>query len=94
VAVWLVPEGGKVREIAISCGGVSPTPVRARQAETAFRGQPLDAERVRSLAEEIQSDIRPISDVRGSAEYRRRVTAALLARAVRHAASLEEGEKT
>ena len=93
VAVWLVAEGGKVREIAIACGGVAPTPLRARRAEKAFRGQPLEPERVRALAEEVQPDIRPISDVRGSAEYRRRVTAALLARAVRQAAGLEEGER-
>ncbi len=93
VAVWLVPEGGRIREIAIACGGVAPTPVRARSAEKAFRGRRLEPAGIRELAEEVQRDIRPISDVRGSADYRRRVTAALLARAVRRAAGLEDPEE-
>lgn len=90
VALWLRVRNGKVDEIRIACGGVAPTPRRARQAEAAFLGQALDRQRIGELAQAVMEDLSPISDVRGSAEYRRLVTAQLLAKAVRRAAGIGE----
>jgi CO/xanthine dehydrogenase FAD-binding subunit len=90
VGVWLVLDGQTVRDIRIACGGVAPTPVRARGAEKAFRGKKLEGKGIRELASAVQADIRPISDVRGSAEYRRAIAERLLVRAVRQAAGLPE----
>jgi len=90
VAVWLETDGGRVKEIRIACGGVAPTPVRASQAEKAFRGCRVEQEAILEASWSVQNDIRPISDVRASAEYRREVTARLLARAVRGAAGVPE----
>lgn len=90
VAVWLEAAGGKVMDIRIACGGVAPTPVRAPNTEKAFQGARLEREEIARLAAQVQKDISPISDARGSAEYRREVTARLLARAVRQAAGMGE----
>jgi carbon-monoxide dehydrogenase medium subunit len=90
VAVWLQADGARVGEIRIACGGVAPAPIRALQAERAFRGQRLERGAMAELAREVIRDIHPISDLRGSAEYRREVTARLLARAVRQAAGIPE----
>jgi carbon-monoxide dehydrogenase medium subunit len=79
-----------VEDIRIALGGVAPTPVRARKTEAAFKGQSLDWERISELAGTVMEEISPISDVRGSAEYRKQVSAVLLAKAVRQALGMEE----
>ncbi len=59
----------------IALGSVAPTVVRCRRAEEALAaGAPIE-EAQRALLEEI----RPIDDLRSTAEYRRRVAANLLA---------------
>ena len=90
VAVWLVADKGNVRDIRIALGGVAPTPIRARKTEDAFRAQSLDWDRITELSATVMREIRPISDVRGSAEYRKQVSAGLLAKAVRQAMGMEE----
>jgi CO/xanthine dehydrogenase FAD-binding subunit len=90
LAVWLVPDGNRVKDIRIALGGVAPRPVRVKKTEKAFGGTMLDDKTIAKVAEEVKGEISPITDVRGSAEYRREVSARLLARAVRICAGLEE----
>jgi carbon-monoxide dehydrogenase medium subunit len=90
VAVWLVADKNKVRDIRIALGGVAPTPIRARKTESSFKGQSLDWDRIAELSETVMEEVRPITDVRGSAEYRKQVSAGLLAKAVRQALGMEE----
>jgi CO/xanthine dehydrogenase FAD-binding subunit len=89
VAVWLVMAGGRVEDIRIAFGGVAPTPRRLPKTEAAFKGQALDWETVSRLSEGAAEEVSPITDVRASAEYRRQVSARLLAKAVREAMGLE-----
>jgi CO/xanthine dehydrogenase FAD-binding subunit len=60
----------------IAIGSVAPTVVRLPRTEAALGGGAAIAEAQRVLLEEIQ----PIDDIRSTAEYRRRVSANLLAR--------------
>ena len=90
VAVWLVADKNKVEDMRIALGGVAPTPIRARKTEEAFKGQSLDWDRITELSRKVTEEISPITDVRGSAEYRRQVSAGLLAKAVRQALGMEE----
>ena len=90
VAVWLVADKGNVQDIRIALGGVAPTPIRARKTEDAFKGQSLDWDRITELSEGVMEEISPITDVRASAEYRKQVSAGLLAKAVRQAMGMEE----
>ena len=90
VAVWLADDGGSVQDIRIALGGVAPKPIRVKKIEQAFTGKKLDKQTIDRIAEGVQEEIKPITDVRGSAEYRREVAVKLLARAVRICAGLED----
>jgi carbon-monoxide dehydrogenase medium subunit len=85
VAVALTLEGDACREIRIALGAVAPTPIRARAAEAALRGRGLDAQAIAAAARIAQGECRPISNVRGSAEYRREMVGVLAARAIERA---------
>ena len=70
------------RDARIVLGAVAPIPLRAQLAEQALIGQrvtPALAEEAGRLA---ASEAQPISDVRGSAGYRRAMVALLTKRAV------------
>lgn len=66
----------------IALGSVAPTVVRLRRTETALASGASLEEAQRTL----QTEIAPIDDSRSTAEYRRRVAANLLARALEGAA--------
>ena len=83
VAVWLVADKGNVQDIRIALGGVAPRPVRVKKTEKDFIGSQLDENTIDCIAEGVKEEINPITDVRGSAEYRREVSSKLLARAVK-----------
>ncbi len=89
-AVWVAADKKQVQDIRIALGGVAPTPIRARKTEEAFKGQSLDWDRIAELSERVMEEVSPITDVRGSAEYRRQVSAGLLAKAMRQALGLED----
>ena len=62
---------GVVRHARLAYGGVAAMPVRARKTEQALLGQQWCEEAVSEVLPLLQSEFTPISDVRGSAEYRR-----------------------
>jgi carbon-monoxide dehydrogenase medium subunit len=64
-------EGGSVRRARIALGAVAPTPLRARGAEASLEGAPLTPEAISHAAGIAATECSPISDVRGSAEFRR-----------------------
>lgn len=90
VAVWLALEKEKVADIRIALGGVAPIPIRAEQTESLFKGERLNTERIETISSELIKELRPISDVRGSAAYRREVSVRLLGRAIRQCLGTEE----
>ena len=54
-----------------SAGGVSPVPLYLTKTSSFLSGQKLSADLIRQAAEILAKEITPISDVRGSAEYKR-----------------------
>jgi CO/xanthine dehydrogenase FAD-binding subunit len=87
VAVWLEcePSSGAIRAVRAAAGSVAPTPIRLARVEALLRGQVVGEELERDAASAAAEEIRPISDVRASAGYRRAVTAALLREALAQA---------
>jgi xanthine dehydrogenase molybdopterin binding subunit/xanthine dehydrogenase small subunit len=61
---------GCIVQTRVAFGGVAPTPVRARKTEDALRGQLWSAETIHRVVPILREEFAPISDVRGSAEYR------------------------
>jgi carbon-monoxide dehydrogenase medium subunit len=84
-AVYGVPDGeaGAWKELRIALGAVAPTPIRARNAEERLKGQPLEPKLVDEAARiAAEKDALPISDLRGSADYRREMCYVLVKRAL------------
>jgi carbon-monoxide dehydrogenase medium subunit len=87
VAVLLDVEGERTRDVRIAVGCIGPRPLRVREAEEAATGLPLDADE-RSLDEvgdAAAAALDPISDGYGPADFKRRLAAALVSRALRQA---------
>ena len=84
-ALQLDPRG-RVKWARLALGAVAPTPIRARAAEAAITGHPLDAGLIDEAAAEAARATQPISDIRASADYRREMARVLTARALRECA--------
>jgi carbon-monoxide dehydrogenase medium subunit len=80
VASQLTLADGVCAKARIALASVAPTPVRAIEAEHALEGQPLTSERIEAAATLAVSAASPISDQRGSAEYRRHLVRVLTRR--------------
>lgn len=61
-------------------GAVAPTPVRARKIEALLEGKTLSDQLVSDATALVESEISPITDMRSSAEYRRRMCEVMLSR--------------
>lgn len=72
---------GRVERAAIALAGVAATPIRLTAAETALKGQKAGAD-VFAKAAAHCAGIGAIGDVHGSAEYRKKVAAAMVRRAL------------
>ena len=85
VMVALSPADSQLEECRIGLGAVGPTPIRATKAEELLRGKKASELLVEEAAQKAGEESRPISDIRGSAEYRSQMVRVLTARALRMA---------
>jgi len=92
-AVRLAMEDGVCRDAAIVLGAVGLTPVRALEAEAALRNNQVTAKTMEAAAEAARSAADPQPDMRGSAEYKRQLVAALVKRGLEVALKRARGEK-
>lgn len=67
----------------IGLGAVAPTPLFAREASAALVGKPLDDAAIATAAELAQKIARPITDMRGTAEYRLHLVGVLTRRVLK-----------
>ncbi|MCX6892413.1 MAG: xanthine dehydrogenase molybdopterin binding subunit [Verrucomicrobia bacterium] len=72
-----VDAGGVIRHARLAYGGVAAMPVRAQKTERALPGKMWNEDTVREVLPLLQSEFAPISDLRGSAEYRRAMITSL-----------------
>jgi CO/xanthine dehydrogenase FAD-binding subunit len=86
---------GVVATARIALGAVAPTPVRAVKAEALLVGRRPTLEAFAAAAAMAATEISPISDLRASADYRRKTSAVLVRRALETTLSrLAGGERT
>jgi carbon-monoxide dehydrogenase medium subunit len=91
VAVMLACDlDGRCTLARIALGALAPRPLRASEAENALLGQPLQAEGIAEAARLAAEATRPISDIRGTAAYRKRVTEVTVRRLLAQAAGAWE----
>jgi carbon-monoxide dehydrogenase medium subunit len=73
VALLLEMEGEICRKARVAAGSVAPVPLRLQKVEVLLEGQALSPE-LADLAQRMASEsVVPISDIRGTEEYRRQI---------------------
>jgi carbon-monoxide dehydrogenase medium subunit len=82
VAVFLRVDGKLCTEARIALGAVAPIPFRASKSEKAIQGRTITEDTIREAAEAAKEEVRPITDVRGTAEYRKHMAGILTERAI------------
>jgi CO/xanthine dehydrogenase FAD-binding subunit len=85
VASQVTLSDGVCAKARIALAAVAPTPVRAIAAERALEGQPLTPARIEEAARLAVEAARPISDQRGSVEFRRHLVRVLTHRTLTRA---------
>jgi xanthine dehydrogenase small subunit len=69
---------GRILEARLSAGGVAPVPLLLRRTSEYLSGRDAGPKTLAQSLALAQEEIAPISDVRGSAEYKRRLLKHLL----------------
>lgn len=64
-------QNGHIESAAIALGSVAPTPVRLTEVEQLLAGQKLTPALIAAAEQLAQATVKPIADIRSSAEYRR-----------------------
>jgi aerobic carbon-monoxide dehydrogenase medium subunit len=80
VASQVTLANGVCAKARISLAAVAPTPVRATAAEAALEGKPLNSDLIERAVDLAAQGAKPISDQRGSAEFRRHLVRVLTRR--------------
>jgi xanthine dehydrogenase small subunit len=70
-AIRLRIKNDRIIEAHVAAGGVAPIPLYLRKTSTFLQGRPISAATAREAAAVAGGEISPISDVRGSADYKR-----------------------
>ncbi len=87
VAVAVAMDGNTCTKARIVMGAVAPTPARAKGAEQFLAGKEVTDELLEEVGNRAAAESKPISDIRGSAEYRRDLVGVLTRRALKKAIS-------
>ena len=89
-ATLLELQAGRIKDVRIALGSVAPTTIRASKTEKYLMGRKYNEKNVMQAAEIAAAEIKPISDVRASAEYRRHAVRAIVEIALQRAAGAAE----
>jgi len=92
-AVQLTMDGETCKDVAIALGCVGLTAIKARDAEAALRGRQIAEKTMATAVEAARVAADPQSDMRGSADYKRSLAAALMKRALEIAVRRARGER-
>lgn len=89
---WLELDGSTVRSARIALGAVAPTPLLAEEASQWLSGKPATIESFAQAGDMARKVARPISDMRGTAEYRTHLVGVLVKRSLAIALRRARGE--
>ncbi|MGE3314084.1 MAG: xanthine dehydrogenase family protein subunit M [Planctomycetaceae bacterium] len=82
----------KFESARISLGAVAPTPLFAKDASDILAGKPVNDETIAAAADAARKQISPITDMRGTREYRIHVTGVFVERVLKTAVARACGE--
>jgi CO/xanthine dehydrogenase FAD-binding subunit len=78
IAASVKAGNGMIEQVRIALGSVAPVPLRCTTTEQLLIGQALNPRTIAMAKESLESEIAPISDIRSTEIYRRRVAGNLL----------------
>lgn len=84
-------DNGTIVSAHVALSSVAPTPLYVTAAGTALQGLPATAESLAKACELARDAARPITDMRGTADYRRHLCAVLTRRALESAIATAKG---
>lgn len=84
---------GVVSQARVALTGVWPKPVGLARAPGKLIGGPLTQEQIQAVAAEVEGEVEPEGDFRGSKEYRRAMAAVLTRRALEQCLRKETGNE-
>lgn len=79
---WRLLPDGSLRDVRLAAGAVAPVVIRCPAAEAALEGRAPAGQAVAAAVRALHEDIRPIDDLRASADYRRAALAGVLVEAL------------
>ena len=79
-------ESVALQDVRLAYFGVGSTPVRARGAEAALSGGPVDERRIEAAVAALTDDLDPSDDIQATGAVKRHLAAVLLRRVVRQLA--------
>ena len=82
VAVVLLRDGERCTKARLATAGVGPASLRLRDAEAVLEEKGLGEDAIAEAADKGKAQVDPVSDLNGSAEYRRHLTGVLTSRAI------------
>lgn len=83
-------ENGTLTDCFLVYGAVGPTPFRARELENLLIGEKISKDLIRHVAGKVADVIKPISNIRATAEYRRNLASVYTERLLMQIAGLSE----
>ena len=92
VGVMITLNGEVCQEARIVLGAVAPIPMRAVKSESLLKGKPWTSELIDNVGIQASKECEPISDVRASANYRRKMVKVLTKRALAEAYDRARGK--
>ncbi len=92
-AVELDPGGETFVGARVALGAVAPTPLLADSVAEAVAGRPVAESTLEKAADAARQIVAPITDMRGTIDYRRHVTGVLVKRVLQAAVTRARGEQ-
>lgn len=88
VAAWVQNEGGRLTDVRLAVSAATDRPTRMAAAEAVLRGGAVSDRVLAQAADAAAADVDPLSDIRGSAAYKREMVRVHVRRALRLALRL------
>jgi carbon-monoxide dehydrogenase medium subunit len=83
IAVTITKKEDKVAKARVALGSVAPTPLRLSAVEEYLKGKSLTDEHIIIAAKMVSEGIKPITDIRASAEYRKEAAKGMAMEAIK-----------
>lgn len=93
IATTITRRDDKVAKSTVALGSVAPTPLRLSKVEVYLKDKTLSDETIWEAAQMVSENIKPITDVRATAEYRREAAKGIAMEAIKLAYTKEEGKQ-